>query len=236
MRRISVSEQWRSIMDQPLIAKSLSEFETRKIRWLFPPFIPRGLITTVAGDGEAGKSSFIYDIFARVTTGQPMPQFGDVPQHRVPRGKIIVLSKEDDPGLMIKPRMEAAGADMKRVRIIGRQNGGEFDVIDRLDRMNELEATIASTGNVRALVIDPITDFGGDCNLNREESVRQFLISLAKLAGRYNIAVVNVLHLNKSSSKPVRQRILGSVALVNEPRAALVVAKDRNKGRRYGKI
>ena len=48
-------------------------------------------------------------------------------------------------------------------------------MIDRLDRMNELEAIIASIRNVRALVIDPITDFGGAYNLNREECVRQFL-------------------------------------------------------------
>lgn len=153
---------------------------------------------------------------ARVTTGQPMPQFGDdAPQHRVPRGKVIILSKEDDPGLIIKPRMEAAGADMKRVRTIGRPNGREFDVMERLDNvMGELEATLASVGGVRAILIDPITDFGGALNLYREEAVRQLLSPLAKLAAQYNIAVINVLHLNKNSNKPVRQRILGSVALV----------------------
>jgi hypothetical protein len=134
---------------------------------------------------------------------------------------------------MIKPRMQAAGADMTRVKIIGRPNGREFDVIERIDNMmGQLEAIIAATGRVRAVLVDPITDFGGAYNLYREEAVRQLLSPFAKMAARYNIAVINVLHLNKYANKPIRQRILGSVALVNASRSVLIVAKDRN-GRRF---
>ena len=42
-----------------------------------PGRIPRAAITVVDGHPEAGKSSVLRDITARVTTGKPMPGEGD---------------------------------------------------------------------------------------------------------------------------------------------------------------
>lgn len=221
-------------MDNRIRVRSLDTFETRERKPLFPPFIYRGVLTVVAGEGGAGKSVALYDILARVTNGDPMPQFGNQPEHKVPRGKVVILSKENDPGSDIKPRLAAAGADMRRVKIIGRGDGDDFEVIDRLDDfMGTLEEIIAGIGNVRVLMIDPITDFAGKLNLYRDDQIRQLLGPLAQLAARYEIAVVIVIHLNKHTSKPVRHRVLGGVGLLNVPRQALIVAKAPEGDRRY---
>ncbi|MGY2849315.1 hypothetical protein ACVIWU_000801 [Bradyrhizobium sp. USDA 4509] len=218
-------------------SRPLSKIKGQKINWLLRPFIPSGFITTVAGDGEVGKTTMIYDILARITTGEPMPSFGGEPQTEPAKGSVVIFCKEDHPGLMIKPRMRAAGADMKKVHLIGIEQSdrrNDFDVITRLDTtIGEVERLISELGDVVAILIDPITDFAGDLNLYREDQVREFLQPIAQLASRYGIAVINVLHLVKDVRKKPRQRILGSVGLVNVSRSVLMVGSGNGTGRRF---
>ena len=225
-------------MHQKLLqSRPLSKIKSRKIDWLFQPFIPFGFITTVAGDGEVGKTTMIYDILARVTVGDPMPSFGGEPQDEPIKGSVVIFCKEDHPGLMIKPRMRAAGADTEKVHLIGLEQSArrdDFEVISRLDNtIGEVERLIRELGDVAAILIDPITDFAGDLNLYREDQVRALLQPIGRLASRYGIAVINVLHLIKDSRKKPRQRVLGSVALVNVSRSVLMVGSGNGAGRRF---
>ncbi|MCC8946480.1 AAA family ATPase [Bradyrhizobium sp. Arg62] len=223
--------------DRRFQSRSLSRIKSQKVNWLLRPFIPSGFITTVAGDGEVGKTTMIYDILARITTGEPMPTFGGEPQAEPVKGSVVIFCKEDHPGLMIKPRMRAAGADTKKVHLIGIDHSNdknEFDVITRLDTtLGEVERLIRDLGDVAAILIDPITDFAGELNLYREDQVREFLQPIAQLAARYGIAVINVLHLIKDTRKKPRQRILGSVGLVNVSRSVLLVGSGNGTGRRF---
>jgi putative DNA primase/helicase len=218
-------------------SKPLSRFKSGKTTWLFRPFIPRGFITTVAGDGEVGKTTMIYDILARITVGDPMPSFGGEKQEEVVKGSVLIFSKEDHPGLMIKPRLRAAGANMKKVHLVGIEQldrNSDFEVMSRLDTtLGQVERIIREVGDVAAILIDPITDFAGDVNLYREEQVRKLLQPIGRLAARYDIAVINVLHLVKDTKRSARQRILGSVALVNVSRSVLMVGSGNGTGRRF---
>lgn len=220
-----------------LQSRSLSKFKTEEVEWLLKPLIPYGFLTTVAGDGEVGKSTMLYDLFARVTMGEPMPHFGDEPESRVKRGSVIVLSKEDDPALLTRPRFEAAGADTRYVKIIGapRTHGGnDFEVVGRLDdTLGEVERIVSELGNVRAMLIDPITDFAGKLDLYREDQVRRLLWPLSRLAARHKLAVINVLHLIKDTKRKPRQRIMGSAGLVNASRSVLMVGRSQQTGRRF---
>jgi RecA-family ATPase len=103
------NERWRS--------QSFSKIKSRRLRWLLKPFIPRGMITVVTGESGIGKSTFIIDLIARITTGDDMPQFGDLALEDALEGSALIICKEDDPGLVIKPRLRAAGADMNRVHM-----------------------------------------------------------------------------------------------------------------------
>jgi hypothetical protein len=76
-------------------SRPLSRIKSRKVEWLFRPFIPLGFITTIAGDGEEGKTTMSYDILARVTVGDPMPSFGGEEQLRPVEGSVVILCKED---------------------------------------------------------------------------------------------------------------------------------------------
>ena len=218
-------------------SRPLSRIKSKTIDWLFRPFIPRGFITTVAGDGEVGKTTMIYDILARITVGNPMPSFGGEPQDEPVKGSVLVFSKEDHPGLMIKPRLRAAGADTQKVHLVGIEQfdrNSDFEVMSRLDTtIGDVERIIREVGDVAAILIDPITDFAGDINLYREEQVRKLLQPIGQLAARHEIAVINVLHLIKDTRKKPRQRILGSVALVNVSRSVLIVGSGNGTGRKF---
>ena len=46
--------------------------KTKKINWLWYPYIPFGKLTIVQGDPGDGKSTFVLDIIARLTNGTEM--------------------------------------------------------------------------------------------------------------------------------------------------------------------
>jgi AAA domain/RepB DNA-primase from phage plasmid len=222
---------------RPLIIRPVSRFARRELRWLWWPFIPRGMLTMLFGDGETGKSTLALDLAARVTTGARWPQFDDREPAKAKSGSVIICCKEDDVGLIIRPRLEAAGADLDRVHIVGHRVAGDshdFDPIARLDTMaTELEQIIVEQGDVRLIAIDPITDFLGEIDMYKDNHVRALMHPLAKIAAR-DLAIVFILHLNKNADQAARYRGLGSIAFRNVAKSSLLVAKDpEHRDRRF---
>lgn len=97
-----------STQDHGLIVRRISDVVARPVRWLWPGRIARGKITVLAGHPGLGKSQAALDIGAGVTVGRPWPVGGGKPEP----GAIIILSAEDDASDTIRPRLEAAGADL----------------------------------------------------------------------------------------------------------------------------
>lgn len=213
-----------------------NKIKRRKLKWLFPPFIPSGFITTVTGDGGVGKSTCLIDIIARITINYPMPQIGGEAQQLSVKGSALIICKEDDPGLIIKPRLAAAGADMSRVHMVGvarSRNPDDFEVINSLDTgTDRLERIIQNIGDVKVILIDPITNFFGKLDFNRDDQVRRLLTPLSRIAAKYDIAILNVIHMNKDTSKRGSGRILGGIGLVNVGRSTLFVAAIPGSNRR----
>ena len=128
------------------------------------------------GLGGVGKSTVILDMATRVGTGREWPRFGNEPEDWAPKGQVLLMTKEDDPNAVIRPRLEAAGADaaaLKRIHIVGfddPENRDWFETLDRLDtNMDRLEQKIVELGKVKLVVIDPVTDFGGKLDLYRDD-------------------------------------------------------------------
>lgn len=221
-----------------LRSRPLSAFKPRKTEWLYWPFIPLRQITTLCGDGAVGNSTMMYDIIARITNGEPVPTFGEDVERPPIKGSVIILSKEDDPQGMMRSRLYAAGANLKKVSIIGTDRSDDtddFEVIERLDTtvaQAQIEQMVGEANDVRMIFIDPVSDFAGDLNIYREEHVRKLLSPLSDLARTYGIAVVITLHLNKDTKRKARQRMLGSVALANAARSVLMVGQSLVAGRR----
>jgi hypothetical protein len=100
--------------------------------------------------------------------------------------------------------------------------------------MPQIEALVREIGDVRAISIDPLTDFAGAVKLFDDASARsQLLRPMIRLARRHRLAWVFTLHMNKKTDLTARQRAQGAGALVNFPRSTLFLGKDpEDKDRR----
>lgn len=209
----------------------LSEVASEPVSWLWPGRIALGKLTLVAGDPGLGKSFVTLDVAARVSTGAPWP---DRPGERREPGGVVLLSAEDGIADTIRPRLDAAGADVERivaleaVRIVdadGRESARAFDLTCDLPA---LEAAIREVGDCRLVVIDPVTAYLGGVDSHKNAEIRGLLAPLAELAARYGVAVVAVTHLNKSGGGPAIYRAMGSLAFTAAARAAWAVSKDKD--------
>lgn len=211
--------------DSGLTLRAISEFDVKPLDWLWEPFIVSGAVNLVYGDGGLGKTSICLDLAARLTTGKPMPNCED---GEAVKGSVIVMSKEEDIGMLLRPRLEAAGADLAKVHAFGRPlYGDEFAVVDELATTTaELERQIRRIGDVKLVIIDPVASFAGNLDLNSNKGVRQLLDPLRELAGRCGLAVIAINHLSKATDSSIRHRSAGSVDLINTPRSALFVGAD----------
>src|SRR5690349_13028507 len=85
-------------------AVPLGAIEREPVHWLWPGRIPLGMLTLLIGDPGLGKSLLSLYLAALVSENG---------------GDVLILSAEDHPGAVIRPRAEAVGADLERLHIVG---------------------------------------------------------------------------------------------------------------------
>jgi putative DNA primase/helicase len=194
----------------------LSSVPYRSIIWRWPKRIARGIVTVIAGHQKAGKSLVVCNIAATITRGGRFP----AGEGEAKRGHVVIINNEDDAGQILRPRIAAAGGDLKRIHVIkGQANLSATNLIE------ELEPKIATIKNLRALILDPITSFVA-LNRNSADHVRSVLTALGALAARRNIAVIVVVHLNKGSGGRAMSRISGSFEWTAASRAAFLIVDE----------
>lgn len=214
----------------------MDQVPREQIEFLWEPFVAYGKITGLAGDPGLGKSQVTIDLAARVTTGAEFPNLfiGQSPKRKP--ASVVLISGEDDPGDTIRPRLEAAGADLSRVHLIkGRttklEDGTEtIELLSLQNTIGELDALLADLQEVKLIVVDPIGAYTGRADTHKDGEVRSVLTPLAALAAKHKCAVLIVMHLNKSSDKaggnPLH-RVMGSLGFTAAARSVALVTRDR---------
>lgn len=199
----------------------IADVRRERVEWLWGGRIPLAKLTLLDGDPKLGKSTLTVAVAAAVTTGRPLP--GDTGD-REPAG-VVLVSLEDGVGDTIRPRLEAAGADLRRAHVItGMGEHGRTPTIP--DDLLEIERVVLQTG-ARLVVVDPLmAALAGEVNAHRDQDVRRALAPLAAMAQRTGAAVVIVRHLRKSEDGPAIYRGGGSIGIIGAARAALLVTRD----------
>lgn len=202
-----------------------ADIEPEEVRWLWPGRIPLGKLTILDGDPGLGKSVLTIDLAARLSVGGPMPD-GVPAELDGPSGALFLVS-EDGMADTWRPRLDAAGADVKRVRAlraVGTEDGD--DRIPTVEDAGALELAIRQA-DARLLVVDSLMAYlGRDVNSYRDQDVRSALVGLAELAESSGVAVLLIRHLNKNSGGNPLYRGGGSIGLIAAARSGLLVAKD----------
>jgi hypothetical protein len=98
-------------IEVPMLAVSFTAIPAQAVWWLWKGLIPFRHVTLFVAPGKTGKGTTLADIIARITTGRRMP--GDS-EKREPMN-VIIVAPEDDANEALRPRLEAAGADMSMV-------------------------------------------------------------------------------------------------------------------------
>lgn len=216
----------------------LADVEAAEVEWLWTDRIPLGRITLVAGRPGCGKSMMTADWAARVSRGRDWPD-----GTRCPRGSVLLLAAEDDLADTIRPRLDAARADVTRVVAmqgirLQSSDGTHLERVVTLADLDMIEAALDTLDDCRLIVIDPIGSYlGGSTDSHRDNEVRAVLAPLGAIAARRGIAVVVVCHTRKSGSAThADDAILGSVAFNGIARSVLHVLADPDDEDRRRKL
>lgn len=182
------------------------------IDWLWPRMIPTGAVTLLGGAPGMGKSQTAIAIAATVSTGRAWPCGAPGGM-----GSALVLETEDDPASVIKPRLMAAGADLRKIGIGGR--------LDLSASVAQLEAQRQRRPDLRLVVLSPIREFFGEgTEAKGNLALREALKPLLAWARAHKVAVLGVAHPPKG--KEEKEAFAGSAAFLEVARAAYSVIPD----------
>lgn len=185
------------------------QIENERPDWLWKDYLCRRSLHTLTGDGGVGKSNICVNLAAIVSRGGVFP---DGQQLDKPM-KVIYFTTEDDVRMTVRPRLEAAGANMQNVGIMNKVKTSKGEVhFNPAKHMPQLIAACKSTGyEIGLVIIDPIVAaVEGDHNKNEE--VRRGLEPVLHMAQELNCAVVGITHFGKSKGGTASARMLGSTA------------------------
>jgi hypothetical protein len=200
--------------------KAASGIRMRRTRWLQGDqqggHIPLGAITLLAGREGIGKSTISYDVIAKVTQGTLRGE-----HYGTPKG-VVIYATEDDWEPVILPRLMAAGADTARVyRADAYEPTGELDWISFPRDLVRL-AEQCKEHDVALLVLDPIMSIiDGKLDTHKDREVRQALDPLSRFAAAAGVAVLGLIHVNKSSGTDPLNSVMGSRAFSAVARSVL---------------
>lgn len=209
---------------------SFSNIKPIKIDFVWPGFIAIGKITILVGNPGLGKTMLAMLIASHVSKGHEWPGGTNCTP-----GDVIIMSAEDDPADTLRPRLDAASADVTRVHLVSMVK--EYDADGRQIKrgfyinkdLKLLEECLCKVPDCRIIIIDPISAYMGGTDTNNNADVRGLLSSLSDLASRKHVAILAITHMNKSSSNgSAMYRVTGSLAFVAAARAVFLVDEDKD--------
>ena len=221
----------RSREEHPLLSHDetprVVDVAAERVRWLWPARLPRGKVVLLDGDPGLGKSTLTLDIAARLSTGTALPD-GHCPDGPV---NTLVMSAEDGAGDTIRPRLEAAAADLERIRLFDRvrdydEKADEYYIrpVEFPKDLPRLHATVVGC-DISLVLIDPLVAFlGAKTDAHRDQDVRRVLYPLAQIAGDTQATILCLRHLNKAPGTNPLYRGGGSIGFIGAARLGLLVA------------
>jgi hypothetical protein len=197
------------------------------VEWVWPGRVPAGKLTIIEGDPATAKSTMTLDLAARVTTGRQWPDGAT----GGPAAPVLLLSAEDGWGDTVRPRLEAAGADLDRclcvaAREVEGEHGPELRPVVLPEDTTWL-ARLVVQSKAAMVVVDVLAAYLSDrVDSHKDQSVRRMLATLGAAAARSGAAVLLVRHHSKVQGGPPLYRGGGSIGIVAAARAAYAVVRD----------
>lgn len=236
LARVSISRErlarlvmrWSASGHQPRVFRAYgdnSERDTgnRPTEWLVDGVLARGVITLLAGDSTAGKTSLVHEWFAALGGFDGARQRTVLGQEVTGRFECAFVTGEGD-----------AGMDFKRstahARAWGSATYAKFNGATR--PLPEVFLDLREIPVLDLLEVDPMRAFRtGD--EKSSDTVNEFYKPLEKFCEDMNCAVVVTQHFTKSGQKgraldDMKSIVRGSGTVVERPRMVIVMDKLRD--------
>jgi hypothetical protein len=98
-----------------------------------------------------------------------------------PPSSILLINAEDDPADTIRPRLEAAGANLDRIHLLNAVKEKDRQYVWTMDRLRHLHHALLENRDIQLVILDPVAAFcraGGGLG---ESSLRDLFLPLARL-------------------------------------------------------
>lgn len=203
-----------------LVLTPASQIPLRRVKWCWDERLALGTLGLLAGPEGLGKSTLAYTIAAAVTRGDLNGE-----HHGTPKA-VLVCATEDSWGHTIAPRLHAAGANLNlvyrtEVRLADDIAVGLSLPLDIL----ELEHAARQT-DAALLILDPLISRLEGLDTHRDGDVRQALEPLVSIADKTGLAILGLIHHNKSGSLDPLNVIMASKAFTAVARSVHTVIRD----------
>lgn len=187
--------------------------------------IPRGFVTLLVSAGGRGKSTLAQQLMVCVAAGVPFVGF-----HVEERGAAAGVFCEDAEGTLHTRHIRlCSGLNVERDTVAAQLSPTSYvsqsHVLWQAGRgftefLGELDAQIATKGDVRLLVLDGTAHLFSASEIDRNE-VTRFIAGLTGLASKRQLGIVLITHESKSSADSDTHAASGSTAWINAARSVL---------------
>jgi len=207
------------------VKKRFTECDPEPVPWLMKNRIPLGMLTIFLGNPGEGKTFVAIEFAARLSKGDPLPGCTEA----LVKSSTIFISAENALNYILVPRAIACGADRSRlIHIPTVQNeNDEIFIFDVTRHLMVLQEEINHDPDIKLVIVDPlISHLASDIDSFKPVQIRHALDQLAVFAEKTGVAIVVILHLNKSVTSDIIFRASGSVQFMAAAKAAFLITKD----------
>jgi len=189
--------------------------KSRPPRWAWRRRFVLGSLNLLLGNEGIGKGTLVAWTIARWTRGELPGSLYERP------ASVGILGDEDSFDDVWTPRLYAVGADLARVHLIERRDGGYVD----MKRDSRAVTREVKKHRIRVLFLDQLLDnLDTGVNADRQKPVRDALLPLRALARKLDIAIIGSLHPNKHADT-FRRLVAGTAAFNAVSRSSMYLAE-----------
>jgi AAA domain/DnaB-like helicase N terminal domain len=204
-----------------VVVTPASKITPRRVRWCWNDRLALGTLALLAGPEGLGKSTLAYWLAARITRGDLPGEYLGQPR------AVLVCATEDSWAHTIVPRLMAASADLGLVFRVEVKAADDITLGLSLPRdIHDLDQAAHQTG-AALLILDPLLSRISEAlDSHKDGDVRRALEPLVGIADHAGMAIVGLIHHNKSGSTDPLQLVMASKAFTAVARSVHTVIKD----------
>lgn len=178
----------------------------KTLQWIWPGWIQRGALVSIAAEPGTGKTRFVADLIRRVINGDPWPD-GHAPT--LPAGgKIMWVPCDGQWGEICEIPSQFGFPPENIILNAWNDDPTNGTIFDEDKEFADLSARIARN-NIDLVFIDSAMNATSHGTMKPEDAIK-FFVPLMRIASERNCAIILITHLSKDG-QALGRRIVGQV-------------------------